>query len=239
MKILKAFVLAGFLAFGSWAQAQVQHSGWIASFNTFKLNARWSLHFDAQLRSNDDLENIQTVLLRPGLNYHFKKGMLSAGYAAVFNRRTAGGYASLLAEHRTWQQAILNTPFKNIAIAHRFRFEQRFIPQAVVRNGDVETGDHATAYRFRYFIRNIIPLVRAPKFTKGPFAAVQNEVFLNTGDKAAVNGKTFDQNRLYLAVGYRLQNKLDLEAGYLNQYIEGRSGFTNNHVVQLAVYKRL
>ncbi|WP_366206523.1 hypothetical protein [Flavihumibacter sp. CACIAM 22H1] len=33
---------------------------------------------------------------------------------------------------------------------------------------------------------------------------------------------------------------LDLEIGYLNQYVNGRgSAFTNNHVAQLAVYTRL
>jgi hypothetical protein len=103
----------------------------------------------------------------------------------------------------------------------------------------LETDGYDNAYRFRYFIRNIIPLATRGAFSTGPFFALQNELFLNTGDKSAVNGKAFDQNRLYGAVGYRLKGKLDLEAGYMNQYINTRTSFVNNHIVQLAVYKRL
>jgi len=72
------------------------------------------------------------------------------------------------------------------------------------------------------------------------FAALQDEVFLNLGNSDVTNGKFFDQNRFYLAIGYRLNEWYDVEAGYLNQYISGRDDrFTNNHVVQLAGYIRL
>jgi hypothetical protein len=55
-----------------------------------------------------------------------------------------------------------------------------------------------------------------------------------------VNNEIFDQNRLYLALGYRLRKSFDLEAGYLNQYINGRGKtFGNNHILQLAGYVRL
>ena len=69
------------------------------------------------------------------------------------------------------------------------------------------------ANRFRYFNRAIISLKKQKPFVKGAFAAVQNEVFLNIGDKSAVNGKFFDQNRLYLAAGYRFSPKFDGEIG--------------------------
>ena len=96
------------------------------------------------------------------------------------------------------------------------------------------------ANRIRYFIRNVIPLQHQKAFSKGLFAALQNEVFVNIGNKANVNGKYFDQNRLYLALGYRINPSFDLETGYLNQYINGRNNsFINNHVWQLAGYLRL
>ena len=65
-------------------QAQQQHSGWLASFNTFSLNNKWSIHFDAQVRSTDELEHVQTLLLRPGVNYHInKKISVTAGYGLL------------------------------------------------------------------------------------------------------------------------------------------------------------
>jgi hypothetical protein len=69
---------------------------------------------------------------------------------------------------------------------------------------------------------------------------LQNEVFVNIGDKSAVNGDIFDQNRAYGAPGYRFSSRFDAEMGYLNQYINGRNdAFSNNPIVQMAVYTRL
>jgi hypothetical protein len=77
------------------------------------------------------------------------------------------------------------------------------------------------------------------RFEKGWFAALQNEIFFNTGGYSST-GKTFDQNRAYLAAGYRLSSQLDLEMGYMNQYISGAGqASTNNHILQVATYLRL
>jgi hypothetical protein len=144
-----------------------------------------------------------------------------------------------LPEHRIWQQAVFNHKLKSLSIGHRLRFEERFISKATARNNELETAGYDPAFRFRYFVRSIIPFSNQSSFSKGLFFALQNEIFLNTGNKEAVNQKTFDQNRLYSAIGYRLTGKTDVEAGYMNQYISTRSSFTNNHIVQLALYKRL
>lgn len=110
----------------------------------------------------------------------------------------------------------------------------------MVINNQLKNDESVYANRFRYFIRNVIPFQQQKTFSKGVFAALQNEVFVNIGNTSNVNGKFFDQNRLYLAMGYRLSSSFDLETGYLNQYISGRSGtFTNNHVWQVAGYLRL
>jgi len=234
------FSLFLFVLFSTAIQAQVQFSGWLGSFNTFKLNNKFSLHFDAQLRTTDELKDVQTILLRPGLNFHANKNwVLTTGYAYISNRRSVSSVSGLLPEHRIWQQALFNHKLKNVAVAHRFRFEERFISKANVFNDGLEADGSDPAFRFRYFIRGVVPFSAQPSFSKGPFFALQNEVFLNTGDRSPVNGKTFDQNRLYAALGYRLTGKIDLEAGYMNQYTSTRTSFINNHIAQIAVYKRL
>ncbi|MDQ3843897.1 MAG: DUF2490 domain-containing protein, partial [Bacteroidota bacterium] len=45
------------------ARAQIQQSGWLAFFNTIRVNDRFSLHLDVQLRSTDKLEQVQTLLI--------------------------------------------------------------------------------------------------------------------------------------------------------------------------------
>ncbi|MEO6670155.1 MAG: DUF2490 domain-containing protein [Ferruginibacter sp.] len=221
---------------------QKQFSGWLASFNTFKTGKHTSIHSDIQLRSTDKLEHVQTLLLRVGLNLHLnKKFIVTAGYAYIHNQRKAGNLTGYVGEHRIWQQAVYNHKIERLIVAHRFRLEERFIPKIEVENNELNKTGNMYAGRFRYFVRNIFPLRKYKTvFAKGAFATLQNEVFLNVGNKNAVNGKAFDQNRLLLAAGYRLSSSLDMEAGYMNQYIQGRAdAFTNNHIVQLAMYLRL
>jgi hypothetical protein len=218
------------------------HTGWLASFNTFSINKQWSVHLDAQLRSTDELSQVQTILIRPGINYHFnKKQVLTAGYAYIPNRFVSGSENELLAEHRIWQQFIQMQTVKKISIQHRFRFEERFIPKPAVDNEGLYADEYAFATRFRYFVRSVIPLTQPTgAFEKGIFTALQNEVFLNTTNLKAVNGKTFDQNRLYVALGYRLAKQFDMEAGYMWQFVERKQGLgtIDNHIAQIAVYWR-
>jgi hypothetical protein len=234
-------VFAVLLISTSTAYSQSQFTGWLASFNTFKTGKKTSIHADIQYRSADKWQRMQTLLARTGLNVHLTKQFtVTAGYAFIDNYRSISGVSGYAPEHRIWEQLLFNHNWKRVLISHRARVEQRFISRSIVRNNELENEGSQYANRFRYFIRNILPFNKEPSFTKGAFAALQNEVFLNFGNSSPVNGKTFDQNRLYLAVGYRLRKSFDLEAGYLNQYISGRgSTFTNNHVLQLAGYLRL
>jgi len=232
-----------FLALFLYAQqtsAQTQSSGWLATFNTFKTGKKTSIHSDIQWRSGDEFKFTQTLLLRAGLNYHLNKNAtITAGYAFIHNYRNMGGVDGYVPEHRIWEQFIYSHKLCKVNISHRFRLEQRFLSRTVVDNNELKNDGSLYANRFRYFIRNILPLNNQPTFTKGMFAALQNEVFLNFGNKENVNGKTFDQNRLYGALGYRFSKKFDLEAGYMNQYINGRTNDVSNHIVQVATYIRL
>ena len=96
------------------------------------------------------------------------------------------------------------------------------------------------ANRFHYFIKNVWREKNDRTIKKGRFAALQNEVFINYGNTSAVNEKFFEQNRLYLATGFWLGPKADLEIGYMNQYVNGRgSQFTNSPILHLVGYLKL
>lgn len=229
--------------------AQTQFAGWIADFNTFKINTKLSVHSDFQLRSSDQVKHVQTLLLRAGLNYHMnKKLVLTAGYAYIHNRSVQAGISGYVPEHRIWEQVLFTHPLtigsgvhaKKGTLAHRLRLEQRFLPRPYVQDHELKHDGNLYANRLRYFIRNVTPLAPWSAKGKAPFLALQNEVFVNIGDKSAVNRKFFDQNRAYIALGYRFSKQFDAELGYMNQYINGRNEiFTNNHIVQLATYVRL
>lgn len=222
------------------AGAQSQLSGWLADFSTFKLSNKYSIHFDGQLRSTDNIEHISSLLLRTGLNVHVKKNMIAtAGYAFVHSRRIVDGVSGYFPEHRFWEQFLVSHPFINTTLAHRLRLEQRFISKSVAENDELTNEGNIYANRIRYFFRTMIPIGKKLQ-PKTFFAGVQNETFFNFGDRSGVNGETFDQNRVFLSFGYRLSAQTDLELGYMNQYINGREdSFTNNHILQFGGYLRL
>jgi hypothetical protein len=221
--------------------SQTQHSGWSALFNTLKTGKKTSIHAESQFRSTGGLEHLQSAFVRAGLNYHIKKNMTAtAGYGVFHNRRVISDKVNHAKEHRIWQQFTVNHSVNKLQVTHRFRLEQRFIEQVILKENELERDGYTYANRFRYFIRNILPFTKDAVFTNGGFAAFQNEIFAHFGDVSVVNGKHFDQNRLYLAAGYRVNKQWDLEMGYMNQYISGiDNAFTNNHILQIASYIRL
>ncbi|HEY4206596.1 MAG TPA: DUF2490 domain-containing protein [Puia sp.] len=251
-------------------RSQTQFTGWLGTFQNYKLSPKFGLYFDGQFRSTDRWRQMNALLLRPGVNFYFTPSITgTAGYAFIPQQRLSGGVMGYLPEHRTWQQltythaARLGHHARTTTISHRLRLEQRYIPKHHAEGNSLVHDRHVYTGRLRYFARAVIPMggmhaITAPAagpagspaaasgtassqaFTQGFFAAVQNEIFLNIGDPSPVNGKIFDQNRAYLALGYRCSKQFDVEMGYLNQYIRGAgSNSTNNHVVQLATYIRL
>jgi hypothetical protein len=234
--------------------AQTQFAGWLGTFQNYKLSSHVGFYFDAQWRSVDQVKQMQALLLRPGINLYITPRLTgTVGYAFIPQQRFNSGVEGYLPEHRIWEQLVYTHPVKighhraTPTLAHRVRLEQRYLPKHHPENGQLVRDGHREAHRLRYFFRGMVPLSSQPEgaantavFTKGFFAAVQNEIFFNIGDRSAVNGKAFDQNRMLLAGGYRVSKQFDMELGYMNQYISGAgNASTNNHIVQVATYLRL
>ncbi|WP_344853152.1 DUF2490 domain-containing protein [Pedobacter jeongneungensis] len=232
-KILLSAAMVLIMASGKlYAQTQYHHSGWFMFLNNTKFNDKWGLQFDFQVRSADDWGYVRNTLVRPAVQYFINdKSNVALGYLWQTTTTEVAGAADLtLHEHRIFEQYIYNHKISSVFASHRFRVEQRFIGR---------TGEDVFSQRFRYFFRLIKPLQKTqPTFTKGPFVALQNEVFLNLQNKSEINNSVFDQNRAYLAVGYRFSKKFDLEAGYMNQASHGLTHNTINNIIQLAVYTR-
>lgn len=230
--VLSAMVLIIMASGKLYAQTQHQNSGWFMFLNNTKFNDKWGLQFDVQLRSADDWGYLRNTLVRPALQYFINnQHNVALGYLWQTTHTESAGSPDLnLHEHRIFEQYIYSHKIKSVFASHRFRVEQRFIGRS---------GEDVFSQRFRYFFRLIQPLQKAqPTFTKGPFVALQNEVFLNIQNKDKINNSVFDQNRLYLAAGYRFSKQFDLEAGYMNQATKGIANNTVNNIAQLAVYTR-
>jgi hypothetical protein len=79
-------------------------------------------------------------------------------------------------------------------------------------------------------IRLQLPLKGDKIENKTPYVAAYNELFIGFGKN--VNENIFDQNRIGLLFGYRFNNTLRIEAGYLNQTLQLGREVNNQNVYQ-------
>lgn len=215
-----------------------QTTVWGAWFHTQRLSDKWGVAFDGQFRSADDVKYLRNILLRPSIAYYFDNNhVASIGYAYIGTNGRNLDEKTHRNESRIWEQFVISHKVGRIPLTHRFRLEQRFLGNTSV--GDVEGNDNLFSQRFRYFVRGIVPFKKDSIFTQGIYLAAQNELFLNLQNKNKLNNSVYDQNRAFIAIGYRFSKKIDIEAGYLNQYSKvSKSSYTHNNVAQLVVYTR-
>jgi hypothetical protein len=235
MHIQRRFLaLIFFLNFSviTFSQTRQENSGWLAWFNTYKFSRNFGLTSDVQFRSADEWQYVRNILIRPGLTYYINaKSNATVGYAYIgsFNRLPEPS-KNALTENRIWEQYIYAVKFGQTSLQNRLRLEQRSIERQA---GNI------FSQRLRYFARLVVPLSKQKAaFSRGAFAALQDEIFLNIQNKDKLNNSVFDQNRAYIAIGYRFSSRFDMEAGYLNQYINGATGNVSNKVIQVALYTR-
>jgi hypothetical protein len=212
-------------------------------FGSHKFTKRLGVHAEAQLRRADVVSSPQQLLLRTGLNYHFSpEAFATMGYAYVLTYP----YGELpvratFPEHRLWQQVQLRSLFGRVEFINRLRLEQRF-SQLPVANpelpGVTQTwvpGEAVYTNRARPMIRASVPFKGRTIEDRSFYISVYEEPFISFGKNVRVN--IFDQNRAYIALGYKLPKVGRLEVGYLNQKVFKADGIhvENNHTLQIGL----
>ncbi len=176
--------------------------------STFK-NSQWGYQGDVQFRNWNLGGDLEQLLISGGLTFSPKNANIkfAIGYANM-NSGTFGKAKSTIMENRIYQEALFPVQFgSRIYTNHRFRYEQRFI-----NNQNLRT-------RYRYKVSINVPLNKATLERKAIYLAFYDEIFLN-GQRDIGNGnqvEIFDRNRLYMAVGYIIQNGVQVRLGIMNQ----------------------
>jgi len=158
---------------------------------------------EGQGRFGEDASRLSQSMVRPAFGYALNdKASVWLGYAWIFTDRPFTGRR--FDENRIWQQFLWTQPTPFGSFTSRSRIEQRF----------AETGDDA-GWRFRQFVKLSVPLAFAPDFSLVGW----EEVFvrINKTDWSGDDG--FDQNRLFVGLGYNFSKEIKTEIGYMNQYI--------------------
>lgn len=178
---------------------------WLIYIGNKKLNNKWNIHNEVQYRNYNAIGDLEQLLLRTGLGYTFNenKNNVLLGYGYILSENYVGSTDEKVSvnEHRIFQQFTSKQNVGAVKLNHRYRFEQRFV-------------ESNFKMRFRYFLGLNIPLC---KQKNKYYLSAYNEIFLNT--KTSI----FDRNRVYAGLGYNVNSKLRLEAGYMNQFFETSS----------------
>lgn len=185
-------------------------------FGNEKIDSNFNFHYEVQYRNYDMLGDLNQLLLRTGIGYNLTENNNNVllGYAYVHSHNyDTDQNITQLDEHRIFQQFITKQKFGRVSLAHRYRIEERFLQPK-------------TEVRFRYQLGINIPFNNTSLVKNTWYANFYDEIFINAKKDA------FDRNRLYGAIGYVVNDKIRVEAGFMNQAV--KSGSRNQ--VQIGVY---
>jgi hypothetical protein len=193
--------------------------GWFVYTGTFKIKSKLAIHTEYQWRRVNGLKDWQQGLFRTGVNYAVHKDVsLNAGYAFT-ETFPYGDYpnANKFPEHRLFEQVVLKQAIAKIELSHRFTIEQRFVGKVVFENNQKKI-DWIYLNRIRYRLRSEIPVNIKRSDTNKWRIIIQDELFIGWGKNIGAN--IFDQNRVAVLFGYKLNKNIKVEAGYLNQILQ-------------------
>jgi hypothetical protein len=201
--------------------AQKSDTGnWFIYFGNQKINKRWIWHNELQYRNYNFIGDLNQLLLRTGIGYNLTENNnnILLGYGFINTQKYLPNSKEKIGtnEHRIFQQFITRQSFNKVFIQHRYRIEERFLPN------DFQL-------RFRYFVGINIPINKARIEKNAYYLSAYNEIFINAQQNI------FDRNRFYGAIGYVFNKNIKMEAGYMAQTVES----SNRNQFQIVVFNNI
>ncbi len=201
--------------------AQKSNTGnWFIYFGNQKINKKWNWHNEVQYRNFNFMGDLSQLLVRTGIGYNLTENNnnILLGYGFINSQKYLSNSNEKVGtnEHRVFQQFITRQSFNKVFLQHRYRIEERFLPN------DFQM-------RFRYFLGINIP-INKPRLEKNAYYfSAYNEIFINAQQNI------FDRNRLYGAIGYVFNKNIKMEAGYMLQTLES----TNRNQFQIVIFNNI
>jgi hypothetical protein len=216
----------------------ISGNAWAMYFGNHRLSERWGIHTEYQWRRADMFNDWQQSLLRLGIDYYGKNNVqYTAGYGWIKTFQYGDQPVSHdFDEHRIWEQLILKNKAGRVDFHHRYRLEQRFLENWVKdASGNYALDVYLFRQRVRYRFMITMPLSRKEMENNTLFLSAYDEPFLGFGKGIAKN--ILDQNRLYVALGWRFNSNFNVQLGYLNQYVVKKDGIQaeRNHTLQIGL----
>jgi len=240
MRITFTFLLLLFSILSGYGQEkefETREQTWLGYFNQTRFTKRSGLWLDLHLRLTDDfIKQINQTIVRAGYTYYLSDQVrLTEGYAYV-TQYGLTSEAPDAPEHRPWQQIQWVEKKNGFNLMQWFRIEERF--KSKIESNEL-SGDYDFNWRFRYNFALTLPLVGKSVVAKTPFLFFNDEIHINAG-KHIVNNY-FDQNRLFLGLGYQFTSHLNAHLGYMYvfQQLPAGNKYVNINAIRLFVFHNL
>jgi hypothetical protein len=234
-------LLLPFLTTAQVANKQVtaQHIFWAADFCTLKFSPKWSLMVDLQHRRVDGFNKTALNLGRSILFYQVHDNLsMGAGAATIafYPNLINAAFDETRPEFRSFQRVVVRQKIGRVRFQHWYTLEQRFLRK--VENNELAAGS-IFSNRFRYFVNVQCPIGRKEIDPGTLFFSGFNELFFSFGKNVGTNA--FDQNRIFLGLGYQFNKSFNAQVGYLNVWQQSANGprFTDNNGLRIALLQNL
>lgn len=205
--LLLAFLFAGIRLCAQ--EVTHQQSYWFRLFFQGKINSKYNWSLEADERR----------LIRPDRQLQFishvsVRRLLSHGL--VLSAGVSYSLVNEVDEFRTFQEFFAEfTVNKRFKINNRFRMEQRFFREAA--------DDWDRHFRWRFRVQ--------PNFRVSP------KVIFKCSEEVMFQENGFDQNRVYGAFEFKINNHVSLETGYLKIFQKRQTaGFFDRDILRTTIY---
>jgi len=194
------------MTFSCFASSKDQERIWLGMFGKKELTEKNFLFTEAQLRYDLNTPSMQQSIIRFGglyqINTHHELGLLAA-YVQT----------GLVKEYRPTLQYSYFSDTKSFPFSLRNRLETRFLED-----------QEEVSLRYRLS-------ARVQKNLNDSLSLVLwNEPFINLTREDWTGNRTFERNRFFIGPRFRL-GEINLEIGYLNQFIPRKDKNTFEHIV--------
>lgn len=196
--------------------------GWYNAFLSYQVNQKWSIHGEFQWGRTGIIGEAQQNLYRAGINYKVHPNVILRGGFAYIDTYPYGeipiqSAGNIFPEYRTYQMAQVSNPIGKVTLSHRFMLEQRWVGIFTDPNFS-KSDDQVYFNRARHMARLYIPLGSSTKENTPPYLAVYDELLIGFGKN--VNQNIFDQNRIGVSLGLKINDAIRSEIGFISQTVQ-------------------
>lgn len=220
------------------AQKKVENQQliWYGYYNNLKFNENWELNSEIQNRQFYNPIAQHQLVFRSNLERKLVADWKASAGLTFFlqNPNNPNSESKFTVSELRPDFGFSNKQkLSFVTISHRYKAEARFFHDT--ENGELVGGYRFSNFRLRYQF-GLDFLIWKHEGKDKLFFKIKDEMMFNLGRKIIKN--TFDQNRIYLAVNYKLNNLYAVELGYMNWFQQLKSGidFYNRDILRFSLF---